>query len=87
MKVTEIKAWVVYENSRTGYSNLLCYVATKELAEQIRNQNKNCRTYNEYCEKVDIIETIEEYEDIEKSKIRAAALAKLTPAEKAALGF
>lgn len=72
MKVAEFKAWVVYENSLTGYSNLLCYVATKELAEQIRNQNKNWRTYNEYYEKVDILETIEEYEDIEKSKIRDA---------------
>lgn len=88
MKQFEIDCFEVTESDGGGmHSNHLCYVGSLALAEAVVNKSKGWRSHHPYKKVITIFDSEEEIEANSKSNLRKAGLAKLTAAEKEALGL
>ena len=88
MKTYEINCYEVVEADGGGVrSNHLCFVSNKELAETVKAKSPNWRSYSEYKRLITVFDTEEEINANTKEALRKSALAKLTAAEKNALGY
>ena len=88
MKQFEMDCFEVREADGGGMSdNHVCYVSSAVLAEKITAKSKGYRTYRKYTKLHTIFDTEEEIEANSKSALRKAGLAKLSAAEKEALGL
>lgn len=88
MKVFEMDCYEVRETDGGGMSsNHIIYCSTKALADKVADKVKGWRTVNPYKKTIKVFETIEEIEENSVSELRKSALAKLTDAERKALGL
>ena len=88
MKQYQIDCYEVLEADGVGIRNdHLCFVGNEELAKAIMAKSPNWRCYTKYSKLITIFETEEEIEANSKENLRKSALAKLSEAEKKALGF
>lgn len=69
------------------HSNHVAYVSSKEVANQLVEKSKGWRSASPYKKVITVFDTMEELEANSKSNLRKSALAKLTAAEKEALGL
>lgn len=69
------------------YDNHFAFVATEQLAKLLVATNKNYRHYCKYSKLITVFDTMEEIEANSKANLRKAGLAKLSKAEKDALGL
>lgn len=87
MKVIEIDCYEVVESDGGGVSEKhIAYVNNMALAEAMVLGN-NYRRYYEYKNTVTIFDTMEEVEANSVTNLRKSGLAKLTRAERLALGL
>lgn len=68
------------------HSNHVAYVSNKELADQLVDKSAGWRSVNPYKKVITVFDTMEEIEANSKANLRKSALAKLTAAEREALG-
>lgn len=68
-------------------SKLVAYVSTKELATALVAKSKCYRTSSAYKKLIVVFDTMEEIEANTKEALIKSAKAKLTPAERQALGL
>ncbi len=88
MKQFEIDCYEVTEVDGGGmHSSHVAYVANKTLADELVNKNKGWRNHSTYKKLITIFDTMEEVEANSKANLRKSALAKLSIAEKIALGL
>lgn len=88
MKQFEMDCYEVQEADGGGmYSNHLAFVSSLSLAETLVNKSKGWRSHKPYKKLITIFDTMEEIEANSKSNLRKAGLAKLSRAEKDALGL
>lgn len=77
----------IVEESYDRDSKVICYTSSEAVAQSICEDQKFYRTYRKFDKQYLIVESKDEMQDLKKAKLKEVALAKLTPAEKAALGF
>ena len=88
MKQFEMDCYEVTESDDGGMrNNHVAFVATIELADKIVDKSKGWRSHSKYKKLITIFDTIEEVDANSKSALRKAGLAKLSAAEKEALGL
>lgn len=88
MKTFEIDCFEVRESDGDGRSDShVCFCATAKLAETIAEYNKGWRSFTKYSKFFNVCETEEEYNANTKAALRKSALAKLSKAEREALGL
>ena len=87
MKTFEIDCFEVRESDGDGRSDShVCFAATHELAELIAEKNKGWRSFTKYSKFFNVCETEDDFERNTKQALRKSALAKLSKAEREALG-
>jgi hypothetical protein len=88
MKQFEMDCYEVREADGGGmHDNHVCYVGSVSLAEALVAKSSGYRNYRKYNKLHTIFDTMEEVEANTKSALRKAGLAKLSTAEKEALGL
>lgn len=88
MKQYEMDCYEVREADGGGmHDNHLCYVSSEALAKKVSDRSKGYRNHREYKKLITIFDTIEEVDANSKANLRKAGLAKLSAAEKEALGL
>jgi hypothetical protein len=88
MKVFEMDCYEVRETDSGGMrTDHIMYCSTRALVEQIASRAKGWRSVVPYQKNIRIFDTIEEIEENSVSNLRKSALAKLTDAERKALGL
>jgi hypothetical protein len=88
MKQFEMDCYEVREADGGGMSdNHVCFVSNAKLAEAVCAKQKGYRNHRAYKKLYTIFDTMEEIEANSKSALRKAGLAKLSTAEKEALGL
>ena len=84
----KMDCYEVREDDNCGVSDIhVCYVSDPTLAEAVCAKQKGYRHYKAYKKLYTVFDTMEEIEANTKEALRKSALAKLTTAEKLALGF
>lgn len=68
-------------------SKVICCASSEAVAQSICEDRRFYRTYRKFDKQYLIVESKDEMKDLKKAWLKEAALAKLTPLEKAALGF
>jgi acid phosphatase family membrane protein YuiD len=87
MKQFEMDCYEVTEADGGGmHSNHVAFVSTLALATELVNKSKGWRTSHPYKKVITIFDTMEEIEANSKANLRKSGLAKLTAAEREALG-
>jgi hypothetical protein len=87
MKTFEIDCFEVRESDGDGRGDHhVCYCANNTVAQTVSGRNQGWRTVRKYSKFFNIIETEDEYLANTKAAIRKIALAKLSNAEREALG-
>jgi len=85
MKQFDMDCYEVWDTD--GYThNHVAFVSTESLAKELVNGN-GYMGYSRYQKSITIYESIQEYKEAKEQALRAQALAKLTAAERAALGL
>lgn len=88
MKQFEMDCYEVSESDGGGmHSNHVAYVSTAELADELVKKSQGWRSVRPYTKVITIFDTMEEIEANSKANLRKTGLAKLTAAEKQALGL
>ena len=88
MKTFEMDCYEVRESDGDGRSDHhVAYVSTQALADALMLKNKGWRSARPYKKVLTVFENMEEYEANTTASLKKAALAKLTMAEKQALGL
>ena len=88
MKTFEIDCFEVRESDGDGRSDShVCFCATAKLAEVIVNYSKGWRHSAKYTKLITVFDTEDEYNANTKSALRNSAIAKLSKAEREALGI
>ena len=88
MKQFIMDCFEVTESDGGGmYSNHVAYVSTRTLADQLVEQSKGWRSATPYKKIITIFDTLEEIEANSKANLRKSGLAKLSAAEREALGL
>lgn len=66
----------------------IAYASSEHVAKQIAaHKDKNYRHVTTHKQTIVVVDSLEEYLDLKNENLRKAALAKLTDAEKTALGL
>lgn len=87
MKIFEMDCFEVRETDSGGmHSNHIMYCSTQTLADKIAARSKGWRNVTAYKKTIKVFDTMEEIEEHSVANLRKSALAKLTAAEKEALG-
>lgn len=88
MKQFVMDCYEVRETDGGGMtSNHIMYCATLALATKIADRSKGWRNATPYKKTITIFDTIEEVEENSVANLRKRGLAKLTAAERTALGL
>jgi len=88
MKQFEMDCYEVTETDGGGmHSNHVCFVSSLALAQKLVDKSKGWRSKNHYRKTITIFDTEEEIEANSKENLRKSGLAKLSAAEKEALGL
>jgi hypothetical protein len=88
MKQLIIDGYEVRESDGGGMSsNLVAYVSSLSLANELVDKNKGWRHHNPIKKIITVFDTMQEIEENSKKALRESALAKLSDAEKDALGL
>lgn len=87
MKQFEMDCYEVTEADGGGmHSNHVAYVSNITLANELVDKSKGWRSSYPYKKVITIFDTMEEIEANSKANLRKSGLAKLTAAEREALG-
>lgn len=88
MRQFEMDCYEVRESDSGGmHETHVCYVSNPTLAQQLVDKSKGWRSYREYKKLITIFDTIEELDANSKENLRKSAIAKLSRAEREALGL
>jgi hypothetical protein len=88
MKVFEMDCYEVREADGGGMrTDHIMYCSTRSLAEQVASRVKGWRSVVPYQKNIRIFDTIEEIDENSVANLRKSAIAKLTAAEREALGL
>jgi hypothetical protein len=88
MKQFDMDCYEITESDGGGmHSNHVCYVSNLALAQKIVDKSKHWRSHSRYKKLITIFDTEEELEANSKENLRKSGLAKLSAAERAALGL
>ena len=87
MKQFEMDCFEITEADGGGmHSNHVAYVSSQSLADQLVAKSKGWRHCSVYRKVITIFDTMEEIEANSKANLRKSGLAKLSAAEREALG-
>jgi hypothetical protein len=87
MKTFEIDCFEVRESDGDGRGDHhVCYCANNTLAQKIAGRNNGWRSAEKYKQELNVCETEEEFDGRAKAALRKSAIAKLSKAEREALG-
>lgn len=86
MKQYIIDCYKVTESYDRDY-HTVALVSNSSLAQQLVDKQKGCRSYSEHKRTITIFESMEEIIANSKENLIKSAKAKLTPAEREALGI
>ena len=87
MKQFEMDCYEITESDGGGmHSNHVAFVSNKTLADELVSKSKGWRFSHPYKKVITIFDTMEEIEANSKANLRKSGLAKLTAAEREALG-
>jgi hypothetical protein len=88
MKTFEMDCFEVRESDGDGRSDHhVAFVSTKALADELIGKQSGWRSSQPYKKIITVYDNMEEIEANSKTALKKAALAKLTMAEKQALGL
>jgi hypothetical protein len=88
VKQFDMDCYEVRETDGGGmHENHVCYVSNPTLAQQLVDKSKGWRSYREYKKVLTIFDTLEEIEANSKENLRKSGIAKLSRAEREALGL
>lgn len=88
MKTFEMDCFEITESDGCGVrSNHLAFVSTEAVAKTITDRSKGWRSYAKYKKLIVVFDSADEFDDNTKNALRKSAMAKLTSAEKEALGL
>lgn len=88
MKQFEVDCFEVRESDGGGmHDNHVCYVSSESLAKKLVEKSKGWRHYSKYSKLITIFDSEEEIESNSKANLRKSGIAKLTKAERDALGL
>jgi hypothetical protein len=88
MKIFEMDCYEVRETDGGGMrTDHIMYCSTRTLAEEVANHVKGWRSVNAYKKTIKVFDTIEEVDENSVANLRKSAIAKLTAAEREALGL
>lgn len=88
MKKIEVDCFEITETDGGGvYENHVAYADTKNLADAIAEPSKGWMNVRPFRKIFVVVQSMDEYKQLKSDDAREAALAKLTNADKRALGL